>query len=550
MTGAKALLEQLRADGVTHVFGNPGSTEIGFVFGLVEQPEIEFVLALHEGVAVGAADAYARFTRRPAFVQLHVAPGLGNGLGMLYNAHQAHSPLVVYAGNASTKLAAKQPILGDDLVRMAAPFCKWAYEILQPADIPLVLRRAMKVAMEPPAGPVFLSIPMDVLDGEGESSVSSTVYTRTGSRPAVADVDAAATLALASSSPFVVVGDGTANGAVRDEIVALADLIGAPVMGGGWSSEPVVPTSYELWADAFEAWPTPYALEAFAKADLIFYLGSPTIPEPCPTSLSRGDTRVVQVDLNTWELAKNFPVELSIAADPSVFAFELAERIRERQSPGYAEAARERRERQVKALAAAKAQARERDAQDRDSKPITGARLAQDLAEVIPSDAVVFDDSISMRLATRRYLEGKPGAYFRARGPGIGAGMAGTVGVGLAAADRPVVGLVADGSAMYTCTAMWTAAHHRVPVTWIICNNRSYRTLKVNGRTHLGDRTGVLDIPQTDLGDPPISFVQLAESMGVSAHRVEDPNDLAEAMHAAIEEQTPTLVEVVIEGVS
>ena len=183
MTGKRALMEQLIADGTTHIFGNPGTTEQGFMDILQEYPQVEFMLALHEGVAVCMADAYARLTRRPAFVELHIAPGLGNALGMMHNARVGKTPMVVYAGQSPSSVLFQEPHLSGPLVEMAKPIAKWSYQVEHAHDVPRVLRRAFKIAAEPPAGPVFLALPMDVLDQEAEVDIAPTTYISWRTRP-------------------------------------------------------------------------------------------------------------------------------------------------------------------------------------------------------------------------------------------------------------------------------------------------------------------------------------------------------------------------------
>src|SRR5881275_2101903 len=192
LTGKRALLEQLIADDVTYIFGNPGTTEQGFMDVLQEYPQVEFMLALHEGVAVCMADAYARLTRRPAFVELHIAPGLGNALGMMHNARIGKTPLVVYAGQSPSSVLFQEPHLSGPLVEMAKPVCKWSYQVEHAHDVPQVLRRAFKIAAEPPAGPVFLALPMDVLDNEAEVDIAPTTYVSWRTRPELDGLRAAA----------------------------------------------------------------------------------------------------------------------------------------------------------------------------------------------------------------------------------------------------------------------------------------------------------------------------------------------------------------------
>jgi benzoylformate decarboxylase len=148
-TGKRALMEQLIADGFRYIFGNPGTTEQPFMDILQDYPQLEFILCLHEGVAVSMADAFARATGRPAFVELHIAPGLGNGIGMIFNAMSSHSPLVVYAGQSASAALFQEPLLSGDLVSMARPVTKWAFELGHAADIPQAIRRGLKVAEEP-----------------------------------------------------------------------------------------------------------------------------------------------------------------------------------------------------------------------------------------------------------------------------------------------------------------------------------------------------------------------------------------------------------------
>src|SRR3989449_2391274 len=229
MTGKRAMIEQLLADGVRHVFGNPGTTEQGFMDALGDYPQIEFMLALHEGVAVCMADAFARLTRRPAFVEVHIAPGLGNALGMLHNASIGKTPLVVYAGQSPGRTLRQEPHLSGPLVDMAKPICKWAAQIHHAHDVPRALRRAFKVAMEPPQGPVFLALPMDTLDEEADVEIRPTTYTNWRGRADPSGMAEIAKLLLAAKKPLVMVGDGVALSDAQPELAAFAESAGVPV---------------------------------------------------------------------------------------------------------------------------------------------------------------------------------------------------------------------------------------------------------------------------------------------------------------------------------
>ena len=548
-TGKHALLEQLIADGTTHIFGNPGTTEQGFMDALQDYPQLQFILALHEGVAVCAADAYARATRRPSVVELHTAPGLGNGIGMIYNAMRGHTPMVVYAGHVETRGLAQEPVLSGDLVGMARAVCKWSYEAQHAHDVPRLLRRAMKVAAEPPQGPVFLSLPMDVLDEEADVTIAPTTYTNWRSRPPVDALREAATMLAAAQHPVLLVGDGVALSDGLTEVVALAELLGAPVFGGS-SSEINMPLDHPLWAGAINLASESDARAQLESADVMLLIGTgePATIFPTPAGSLPPRARYIQVHLDTWELAKNTPMDLTIAADPKQTAAELTEATRALMTSVQVEEARRRRDDVAARRAADHERLHRMEQQIRDQQPIAPSRLMEELGAALPANAAVFDESITSGAALPRYAKLTPGRYFRGRGGGIGTGMPGTVGLQLAFPDSPVVGVVADGSSMYTNTALWTAAHHKLPVTWVICSNRTYRILKVNMLRYLGEAAAGRKFVEMDFNDPIIDFAGMAQSLGVQGRRVEKPEELGEALREAIAHPGPSLVDVVVDG--
>lgn len=548
-TGKQVVLEQLIADGTRHIFGNPGTTEQSIMDALQDYPQLKFILALHEGVAVCAADAYARATRRPAFVELHTAPGLGNGLGMIYNAARGHTPMVVYAGHVDTHGVIQEPVLSGDLVRMARPICKWSYEAQYADDVPQLLRRALKVAADPPQGPVFLSLPLDVLDQETDAVVAPTPYTRWRSRPERAAVQEAATMLAAAQRPMLVIGDGVSASQAQAEVAALAQLIGAPILGSGSTEANVLPGE-PLWFGGLNGMNGAMTRDRVEGADLLLSVGAPEPAAvfPVPGGYLPVGTRVIEINTQTWELGKNHPVDLAIAADTKETLAELIEVMRTRYTPEQAQAARRRAEDLVASRRAEQDRLRQMDQQQRDQTPIATSRLMEELGAAIPADAAVFDESITSGGALERYYQPAPGRYFRGRGGGIGTGMPGAVGLQVAFPDRPVVAVVGDGSSMYTITALWTAAHHNLPVTWVICNNGTYRILKVNTQNYLGEAGANRKFVELDLVDPPIDYVGLARSFGAHGRRVERPEDLGDALREAIAYPGPALVDVVIDG--
>jgi benzoylformate decarboxylase len=536
-----AFLEQLIADGTKYIFGNPGTTEQGVMDALQDHPEIKFILGLQEAVAVCMAEAYARATRKPAVVELHTSPGLGNGLGMVNNAMRGHTPLVVWVGQSDSRQLYTEPVLSGDLAGMAAPWVKWSVEAKSGDEVPMLTRRALKVAAEPPEGPVMISLPLDVGEHLTDEPVFPTTFTNARSRPDPEAVREAASIILNSRKPVIVAGDGVSNSQGEAELSALAELIGAPLHGGG--SQMAIAFDNPLFSGAFDPMRD-------NDIDLLLAVGTtepaPFAPPPVPPWPA--DARVIEIGTNNWELSKHQRTELGISADPKMALADLAEAIRAQMSPEQqqqasrrGEAAKERRKNDI-------ARMLEEDQRRRDQTPIAGSRLMEELGKAIPDNAAIFNQGGTAVQGLDRYLKPHPGRVFGIRGGGIGPGMPGPLGLQLAFPDDPVVGICGDGSAMYTIQAIWSAAHHKLPVTWVICSNRQYRVLKVNMMRHLGEASAGRKFVEMDLFDPPLDFVGMATAMGARARQVQHPDELGDALREAIAHPGPALVDVVVDG--
>ena len=247
LTGRYAMIEQLLAEGVEYVFGNPGTTEQAFMDALQDYPQLKYVLALQESIAIGMADGYSRVSGRPAFVQLHIMPGLGNAMGMLYNSYRTRTPMVIYAGQHPQRGASQEPILAGDLVRLAEPLTKWAVEAQDANEVPLLVRRAFKVAMEPPRGPVFVAVPANVMDEECSQAIVASTPVDTQVRPAPAAIARVAALLLEAQAPVIICGDGVATSGAQAELVQLAEMVGARVHAS-FSPELPFPSAHPLYA--------------------------------------------------------------------------------------------------------------------------------------------------------------------------------------------------------------------------------------------------------------------------------------------------------------
>ncbi|MGZ0237974.1 thiamine pyrophosphate-binding protein, partial [Streptomyces sp. CPS1] len=314
--GKAALFEQLAADGITHMFGNPGTVEQGFL-DLTDSSATEYVLTLHEGVAVAMADGYARAAQRPAVVQLHSGVGLGNGIGLLYQAKRGGSPLVTLVGEAGVRYDAMDAQMAADLVAMAEPVTKYATRVVDPGSVLRVLRRAVKIAMTPPRGPVLVVLPADVLDQITTEDAMPTVVpsTRTAAEPS--EVARAAQLLREGEHPLILMGDGVAASAAQRELTDVAELLGAPVWGVN-HSEVNMDTTHPLYAGQLGHMFGEDSAAVVRDADSVLIVGTYVFPEVFPRldNPFRKDARIVHVDLDSYEIAKNHPVDLGLAADP------------------------------------------------------------------------------------------------------------------------------------------------------------------------------------------------------------------------------------------
>ncbi|WP_051663244.1 thiamine pyrophosphate-binding protein [Alicyclobacillus macrosporangiidus] len=550
MKGRDLVLEAFYRYGVRHVFGNPGTTELPLMDGLAERSEIEYILALHEDIAVGMAAGYAQVTGRPAVVNLHVTPGLAHGLGNLYDAWRAGVPLVVTAGQHDSRLALQEPALAGDLVRMAAPFTKWAYEVRKPEELPLALHRAFKTAMAEPSGPVFLALPSDVMlaEAEGEPWPLTEVIQR--GRPDEATVNRLAEWLVAARAPVLVVGDRAARTQAIPALVRLAEALALPVYIEHQSAGLGFPYRHPLCFG--RCLPNgPFYRRIFADKDLVVWFGvtsqAPLLYDPHP--LVPDGTRVVHVDCDPWEIAKNRPADLALQADLAGAAEAIAQAVAARlaQDP-------EARRRVEARRAEVEARRRERDRQrqeeveaGRHQRPVSGAYVAAVLGELLAEDAIVIDESVT----SGRFVHGHlplhdPRGLIALKGGGLGYGLPAALGAQLAAPGRQVVACIGDGSALYYIQALWTAVKYHLPVRFFIFNNASYMILK-GGLQRMGGpaaRRGVY--PGMDLL-PEVDFVAVAQAFGVPGVRLDDPDAVRPVLSEALAADGPVLVDIALD---
>jgi benzoylformate decarboxylase len=541
--GKQAIYEQFAADGITIMFGNPGTVEQGFLDELSKVPGFRYVLGLQETVAVGMADGYARASESPALVQLHTGVGLGNGIGMLYQAMRGHSPLVVLAGDAGVAYDAMDSQMAADLVSMARPVTKYATRVVHPESVLRVLRRAVKIAMTPPRGPVFVALPMDVLDLPTTEPAVPTTIPQTRVAPAADLVEHAVRLLRGAERPLIVAGDGVAVAHAQAELVALAELLGADVWLAD-SSEVNIDTTHPLYRGQLGHMFGAASAATMRGADAVLVVGSYAFPEVFPLLQSPFEpgVRVVHIDLNAYEIGKNHPVDLGLAADPMLTLAAIGSAIQPLLS-------RADRDRAAGALRRRTGEAAAARALTGDGHPDAYEAVLRELARRLPDDVVIFDEALTASPRLVRHLPPRrPGNYFLTRGGSLGVGLPGAVGVKLARPDQTVLAFVGDGGSLYTIQALWSASRYKVDVKFVICNNGGYQLLAENLTAYWREHgIAAHEFPDSFSLTPEIGFVDVARGFGVEAMRVEKPDDAAAAVGKMLDHSGPFLLDVFVD---
>jgi benzoylformate decarboxylase len=545
MTGSSAFLRLLRDEGIDILFGNPGTTELAIMDALVDHPQIRYALGLQEGIVVAMADGYARASGRLAAANVHVAPGLGNAMGSLYNAKFYGSPLLLTAGQHEQGHGLTEPLLYDPLVPIAQPLVKWATEVTRLQDLPRVVHRAVKVALTPPTGPVFISLPGDILDAQAELDLGRPSRVEAAVRPNDDTLERLARRLLAARSPVLVAGHELATRDALREAAQLAELLGAPVFQQTVQYAAHFPSEHPAFLGHLTR-SQKQVREALQPYDLLVFLGADQLRmslwsavDPMPEGAA-----LVQIGERDWELAKNYPVELALRADVKETLRALLPVMARLRSPERAEQAQRRLTeiaRENWSVKRARLQEELRGAAR--TQPIDPRYLSLRVVQSLPADAVLMEEGLTatMQLPSL-YPYRDAQCYYGLASGGIGFAVPGAVGVSLALPSRPVVALVGDGSAMYGIQGLWSAAHLKRPITYVIANNRSYRILKDRQAARRGNKAFF----GMDLRDPPLDFVQLAHSMGVPARRVTDPHDIAPALEEALASGETRLLDVMV----
>jgi len=536
----------LAQEGVTHIFGNPGTTELAIMHALNDHAELSYVLGLQESVVVAMADGFARASGTLTACNVHVAPGLGNAIGSIYNAYKSGSPLIITAGQQEQGHGLTEPLLYGPMIDMAQPVVKWAHEISRIEDMPRIIHRAAKIATTAPTGPVFLSLPGDILNQESQIELGLPTRVDTVGRPSNNALEQLTKMILASSNPVIVAGSEVVSSDAQNEVARLAEALGAPVY------QQTVPSGAHFISEhpAFMGSLTrdqQRVRNALAPYDLMLALGCDILQmsvwspvDPLPPELE-----IIQIGLRDWEIGKNYPAKVALRHDVRETLGALVPLLIQRGG----ETLKDRASAGMKSLISSnwstnRAESVQQASKKADIQPIEPQWLMMALSNQLTEDCIVVDEGLT---AAKSLLDFMPlrdrYSYFGMVSGGIGWGIAAAIGVQLAQPHRRVVAVIGDGSSMYSPQALWTAAHLQLPITFVILNNRGYRILKERLIAFHSDQRFI----GMDFKDPPIDIAALSTALGTPGKQINEPEEFITYFSESLKSTGPTLLEVMVE---
>lgn len=550
MTGKQALLEMLKAEGVKFIFGNPGTSEGPIIDLLGDYPEFQYILALQESVAVGMGESYARATGKASFVSLHVDSGLANGIALMLDAYNTGTPMVVTSANYDVRKINEGK---TELAELVRPVTKWSVELTHADQIPSAIRRAFNEANRHPKGPVYVGFTSNALEGSAEMNIipSRQVYDASG--PNSEGIDRATSLLMGASRPIMMVGDRVSDDGANEQAVELAELLGLPVYQSR-GAEVSFPTTHGQFLGNLSLRVADHRA-ILQRADLVLAIGMDAFEELFYWGdvILRPETKLIHIDPIPGRVGKSEPTDVGIVSHCGLALEALIARVKSLLAPSDAGEVADRTRAIIKESQESREAFDQSVAAKWDNTPMIPARMMFELAASLPDNAMVVDDAISNRAVLRQYFSAtRRGDIRGVRGQSIGGGIGATMGTQCANPDRPVFGIIGDGSAMMTIQGLWTAANDNIPCIFVICNNGMYRVLKVNFNIYQKE---VLKLPETsgsnllysDFGAA-FDMAAIARSMGVHGERIVEPGEIKPAVERAVASGKPALLDVIIDG--
>ncbi len=550
MTGKQALLEMLKAEGVEFIFGNPGTSEGPIIDMLGDYPELRYILTLQESVAVGMGESYARATGKASFVSLHVDSGLANGIALMLDAYNTGTPMVVTSANYDIRKTTEGL---TDLAELVRPVTKWSVQLTHPDQIPGAIRRAFNEANSHPKGPVYVGFTANALEGSGDMNIIPSQPVFDEPRPNPEGIKAAADLLMRADRSIMMVGDRVSDDGAMNKAVDLAELLGLPVYGSR-AAEVAFPTNHPQFLGTLSLRMSDQR-SILERADLVLAIGMDAFEELFywgDVILNR-ETKLIHIDPVAGKVGKSEPTDVGIVAHCGLAIDELINQITPMLTPESKQAISNR----VKLISDESHESKksfERSVEGKwDGKPITPARMMFELSNALPENAIVVDDSLSNRAMFRHYFQASERGDIRGvRGQSIGGGIGATMGTQCANPERPVFGVIGDGSAMMTIQGLWTAANDNIPCIFVICNNGMYRILRTNFNIYQKDVLGLSETSGENLlyseFATPFDMAAIANSMGVHGERIIEPSEIKPAVDRAVASGKPALLDIIIDS--
>jgi thiamine pyrophosphate-dependent acetolactate synthase large subunit-like protein len=559
-SGGELFVAQARAAGVEYLFTNPGSFEVGFFDAVVDDPQIQLIEGLHEGVVISMADGYHKVSGKPGFINVHAIAGTAQMAGQLYNASRDGSALIVTAGLNDNEAWSDDYVLaprpGFDQKEINRQFTKISWEARQPASLPLMLRRAFKVATTDPGGPVYLAAAHYALE---QKNVNATIYpaerflirTRVHADPSA--IEKAARLLIEARDPVIIAGDEVWKSGAQQELLSLAEHLAIPTVRPGGV----------IFANAFQSFPTTHAFylgtaqefqgEFRRVPDVIFFVGARDVGDrvvPASPELP-ATARIVRLGMDTMSFGRNYPTDVALISDVKAGLTDLLASLDSLITKDRRTAIAAQRADEIRRLSAASRAGLEKQISvNLGQSPIHPDELCKVMADTLDKNAIIVSENLTGKFDSFRFgFRDDEQMHLGNSGSSLGWGIGAAIGAKLAAPDRQVVSSLGDGSVMYSASGFWTQARYHIPILTVVWNNRNYQTVRFAYHEYGGRMVNSGKYAGMYLGDPDIDFVKLAESQGVSGERVASGNDLRAALKrgiAATRDGKPYLVEVLI----
>jgi len=549
-TGIELFLSALREYKIDHIFGNPGTSEsaITNALALEKNKDFNYFLAVQEGVAMGMADGWARSTGKTAFVNLHIDSGLANGISLLINAFYGGAPIVLTAGNKDIR---KFNSYRSNLVNMVKEFTKWSAEVTHIEQLPEMTMRAFKEASTFPTAPTFLSISANVFDEISDLKVIKLPHISNNFSPDLESIEILSNKIIESNNPMIILGDRVSHSNSSNEAIEFSELIGAKVYASS-ISEVNFPTDHNQYLGMLPNL-LPKAKEIIDNHDLVISIGSNVFDGffYIKGQLFGDNTYHAHIDSSASAISRNEQTNLGILSNPKTALKSLINNINKTIDGEIREKISLRKNDIHKLSESMVLSNIEITQKKHNDNPMSAHRLFSELSAALPEDVIIIDDSVSSRQALMSTNNFKPKKLFGERGGAIGWGMGATMGVKLANPEQNVIGIIGDGSAMMTMQALWTAANSKIPVIYIICNNKSYRVLKTNMQIYKEEILHENNPDQNYFAmdfNPSFNFAELANTFGLKGIKITDPKLIRKHITESLNSDITTVLDVDIDG--